>query len=410
MNDSIVVLVSVDGLAHFYLDDPKAEMPILRRLVAEGARAESMIASTPTVTWPNHTTLVTGVAPAKHGVLGNTLFDRAKGEVMPLLVDPLFSKDEIVKVPTVYDVAHSAGLRTAALMWPATRGAKSLHWTMPDVGVLELTKQYATPALLDEFTAAGIPWEKQHVWWQEQKGRERDGMFVQQMKHVLTRHRPNLALLHLVELDHVQHLKGPRSPEAYDAVKLEDALVGEVWAHLQREFPGKCTLVVVSDHGFFSFEQQILPNVLLRQRGLLTTLGSKITGGKVRAVSQGGANFIYVLDEENRSALTAQLAEAFRSVEGVELVLTPEEFAVRGLADPKTNPHMADLVLSAKSGYAFADLAAGDVVVTAKGPVKGAHGYDAAQRDMHATFIACGAGVRPGTALGVIRSTSVAPT
>src|SRR6476620_10311096 len=95
--ERIVVLISVDGLAHYYFDDPKAEMPTIRQLAAEGARAEKMKCSMPTVTWPNHTTLVTGVHPAKHGVIGNNYFDRTKGEAVPLIPDPLFNKEEIVK-------------------------------------------------------------------------------------------------------------------------------------------------------------------------------------------------------------------------------------------------------------------------------------------------------------------------
>src|ERR1700744_1888149 len=79
-SDRIVVLISVDGLAHYYFDDPKAEMPTIRELAAEGARASDMKCSMPTVTWPNHTTLVTGVNPAKHGVIGNNYFDRQTGQ------------------------------------------------------------------------------------------------------------------------------------------------------------------------------------------------------------------------------------------------------------------------------------------------------------------------------------------
>src|SRR5437660_4201320 len=97
----IVVMISVDGLGAYYLDDPKAEMPTIRALAAEGARASMMKASTPTVTWPNHTTLVTGVTPARHGVVGNNYFDRAAGKKVALISDPVFDKDEIVKVPTI---------------------------------------------------------------------------------------------------------------------------------------------------------------------------------------------------------------------------------------------------------------------------------------------------------------------
>ena len=123
--------MSVDGLANFYMDDPAAEMPTIRKLAAEGAKAASMRASDPTVTWPNHTTLVTGVSPAKHGVVGNNYFDRAKGEKVTLIWDPVLDKDEIVKVPTIYDLAKAAGLKTLAIKWPATRNARSLDLTLP---------------------------------------------------------------------------------------------------------------------------------------------------------------------------------------------------------------------------------------------------------------------------------------
>src|SRR6185295_11502621 len=104
-SDRVVVMISVDGLAHYYFDDPKAEMPTIRELAAGGARAEKMKVSMPSVTWPNHTTLVTGTHPAKHGVIGNNYFSRAKNEVVPLIPDPYFNKEEIVKSPTIYDVA-----------------------------------------------------------------------------------------------------------------------------------------------------------------------------------------------------------------------------------------------------------------------------------------------------------------
>src|SRR5882672_9857166 len=63
-----VILVSVDGLAAFYLEEPQADMPTLRRLAQEGARARVRTVF-PSMTWPAHTTIVTGVAPARHGVL-----------------------------------------------------------------------------------------------------------------------------------------------------------------------------------------------------------------------------------------------------------------------------------------------------------------------------------------------------
>ncbi|MDR3404700.1 MAG: ectonucleotide pyrophosphatase/phosphodiesterase [Chthoniobacter sp.] len=410
-SERIVVLISVDGLAHYYFDDPKAEMPTIRELAGEGARAEKMKVSMPTVTWPNHTTLVTGVNPGKHGVIGNSYFDRAKGTVVSLLPDPIFNKDEIVKTPTIYDVAKAAGLKTAAIIWPASRGAKTLDWTVPDVATDELFQKYGTPSLLTEFKAAGIPYEKQGEWWKGGQGQDRDRMYAQMLDFVVRTHRPNVALLHLVEVDHVEHAHGPQSPEAYAAVKFADERVREVWEELKKSFPGKATLIVASDHGFFPYQQQIQPNVLLRKEGLLTAEGTKITGGQVRAVSQGGATFLYVLDQANRDALIARVAEMFTNVEGVELVITPKDYAKYGMVDPQKDPRMADVVLSAKKGYSFSDSLAGDLVITPKtDDVKGTHGYDPNQAGLHGTFVAWGAGIKAGSRLGTINNTDVAPT
>ncbi len=155
-SDRIVVMISVDGLAGFYLDDPKADMPTLRALAVEGAQSGRMKASTPTVTWPNHTTLVTGVNPARHGVVGNNYLDRATGRHVALIWDPVFDKREIVKTPTIYDLAKSNGMKTAAIRWPASRNAGSLDWTIPDMDPGKGMLKYSTPALLSDCEKAGI--------------------------------------------------------------------------------------------------------------------------------------------------------------------------------------------------------------------------------------------------------------
>src|SRR5579871_1431073 len=81
--DRAVVVISIDGLAAFYLTDPRAEMPTIHELA--GAGATRMNVSAPSVTWPNHTTLVTGVTPARHGVVGNDYYDRAAGKKVVLM-------------------------------------------------------------------------------------------------------------------------------------------------------------------------------------------------------------------------------------------------------------------------------------------------------------------------------------
>src|SRR4051794_16525915 len=216
-SDRTVVIISVDGLAADYMDDPKAEMPTIRALAAQGARAASMKAVTPTVTWPNHTTLVTGVMPAKHGVLGNNYLDRATGKRVVLISDPVYDKDQIVKAPTIYDLAKEAGLTTAGARWPASRNAKTLDWTFPDVRMPDLLEKYTTPVVLSEASAAGIKMVNKDdpKAMAGEEPQPSDDICLKVFNLVLEKHRPNLALLHLVDVDHDEHMYGPRTKEAY---------------------------------------------------------------------------------------------------------------------------------------------------------------------------------------------------
>lgn len=411
--DRVVVLISVDGLAGYYIDDPKAEMPTIRRLAKEGARAESMRVSTPTVTWTNHATLVTGVNPARHGVMGNNYYDRATGKQVTLIGDPVLDKDQILRVPTLYDVAREAGIATAAVRWPVTRNAKSLDWMVPDMASDEQMVEFTTPSLLKEAKDAGV-WFADHSFGKEDEGEirrdVRDQTCVTIFNKVLREHRPGLALLHLENVDHTEHLSGPRSPEAYAAIKLADEQVRQVWEEMKRDFPGKGTLLVVSDHGFSPVERQILPNVILREAGLVDVKGMRVVGGAVYAMVQGGALMVYVRDEADRPAVVARVKKAFEGVAGVSKVVGPDELKAYGVADVKDDPHAPDIVVFADEGYAFGSTAGGALTFVEKPERKGSHGHDASLPDLHATFVAWGAGVKAGARAGEISNTDVAPT
>lgn len=411
-SDRIVVLISLDGLAGYYLDDPQAELTTVRQLAAEGTRAKAMKAVNPTVTWPNHTTLVTGVTPARHGVVGNNYFDRLAARKVTLISDPVFDKSEIVKVPTIYDLAKAEGLKTAAVYWPATRNAAALDWTTPEVKQDSLVRKYTTPELFEECQQAGLKITRPGADDGAAGSKEDpdDATWTKVFNLILEKHHPNLALLHLVNIDHTEHATGPQSPEAYAAIKTADDQVRNIWNVLKKEYPDKATLFVVSDHGFSPIDHQVLPNVVLKKAGLVETAGDRITGGAVQVVVQGGSALVYVLDEVDRQGTIERVKKAFADVEGVAKIVGVEDFDRYGLAEPQRNPHSPDLVLFAKMGWSFGDTAAGSLPFIQKPERKGSHGHDAELPELHATFVAWGYGIKPGAELGTIENTSVAPT
>ncbi len=410
--DHCVVLISVDGLAGFYLDDPQADMPTLRRLAADGARAEGLVCSFPTVTWPNHTTLVTGTSPAKHGVIGNNYLDRRSSEKIALIPDPLFDKDQIVTTPTVYDVAHRAGLVTAGIIWPATRNARTLDWTVPDMFGNESWSQYGTPVWMEELRQAGLPVDQYGTWVRATGGGvQRDWLYTRMAAHLFENHPPNLLMIHLVEVDHVQHKFGPRTPDAYWSVSYADDRIRDLVESAQKSpFGEKTTFVIASDHGFFPINRDIRPNVKLRQLGLVTADGNIVTDRKAWCVAQGGGCMVYILDDERRDEIAGQLASELATLEGVQQVITSDRLGEIGQPNPADDPRAPDLWLAAESGYSFTETHAGDETVAPRSEPGGTHGYLPDQPDMLGTLVISGYGVKPGRNLGKVASINVAPT
>jgi predicted AlkP superfamily pyrophosphatase or phosphodiesterase len=402
----IVVLVSLDGLANFYWQDPKAEMPYLRALAEQGARAKSMVPVIPTVTWPNHTTLVTGTTPRLHGVIGNNFFERQTKRVVTLIQDPVLDKDEIVRVPTIYDAAKLAGLQTAAVHWPATRNAKNLDWQVPATRSMANQRQFITPSLLKECEENGIPIVDETIK-ERQPSEQSDDLSVRVLNMVIKKHRPQLALLHIGYTDHAQHAHGPRSPQAYAAIKSVDAELGKVWSELQTDFPEKATLFVVSDHGFSRIDHYIPMYSLVQKLHLDVT---KDQSKPIELLTQGGTLFVYITDQGRHDEIEKKLVKAYGKEEGVTRVLKPSQFKANGLATSAEDPHAPDLIVVAGKGYYFGDTSAGQIPKSEKPEVHGSHGQDPREPDLHAMFVAWGVGIKRGTKIGEINNTDVAPT
>jgi predicted AlkP superfamily pyrophosphatase or phosphodiesterase len=370
-----------------------------------------MKVSAPSVTWPNHTTLVTGVRPARHGVVGNDYFDRARKKTVVLMTDPEAAKDHLVRVPTIYDVAKAGGLSTAAIRWPATAYAKTLDWTLPDVFSAKLLHKYTTPALLSECQQAEIWSDGEKVQYGKRELEiVSDEACTRIFNFILRTHRPNLALLHLTNVDNVEHLQGPRTPQAYAAMKSADDQVRQVWEEVKRDYPDSATVMIVSDHGFSPVRRVVLPNVVLREAGLIEVNDGQATGGAVHVVVQGGAALVYVLDDANRASILERVKKALDGCEGLAKIVGPGQLKDHGLAEPQDDPRSPDVILFAQPGYSFGDTATGATRIVDNPISKGAHGHDENLPDLHATFIAWGRGIKAGARLGVIENTDVAPT
>lgn len=395
-----ILVISIDGLRPDYItqaDKHGLKVPTLRKFMASGTYAEGVVGVVPTLTYPSHTTLMTGVWPIEHGVFANQEF-RPFHENKEQITD--FST---IKVPTLWEAAKKAGYTTSSVGWPVTTGAKCIDWLLPanaafegsdpdgGTAVLDPNKLYDNPRGLKKQLASALPKDRKltidemrHIWYVE----------------VLKRYKPEFMTVHTGNLDHQQHLHGPFSSEANAAIEEIDSEVAELAAIERRNYPD-AYIAIVSDHGFLPTEHTFYPNALLAKEGLLDIPHKQ---WEAAAYNTGGTSTIIVRDPSN-AAIVAKVksvieAAAKNPAYGIGRVLTHDEVVKRG-----GNP-AAMYVLDAASGWRFSS---GTKKITAEAPGTGTHGQLPDHPELRASFFLVGPDVAKRD-LGVIDMRQIAPT
>jgi predicted AlkP superfamily pyrophosphatase or phosphodiesterase len=400
-----VLVISIDGLPSYLLEDPKASLPTLRRLMQAGTFAKNgMKVSNPSVTWPNHTTLMTGVHADVHGVLFNGSLVR-DGLGLPIRIESKQTQSDLVRVPLLFDVLKQAGFSTAAINWPCTRESESIDDNFPDVPDALV---HSTPRLIKELASRGVLDEPNFM---KISTIARDEVWTEAACLVIRERKPRFLALHLLNVDAVHHSYGPQTMAGYTAAAAADSMVARVLKAVEEAgLREQTTVMIVADHGFTHIPKSILPNVVLRKAGLLTVENSRIASARVHVFPEGGIGMLYLTVPESAEKDRKQAIELLRHVEGIETILEPVQFAEHLMPRPDEHPGMADLVLVAKDGYSFDGRATGDEEVITHKSVLGTHGFLSKSAKMNAAFIAAGNGIRPGAELGEIQNIDVAPT
>ena len=402
--DRIVVLITVDGFPSWIWQDPNLVVPNLRKLAATGAVAQRMTVSNPSITWINHTTLVTGVNPQKHGVLFNGLLVRGGPTEAPA-IEPWRDKADLVHAPTIYDAAFKAGLKTAQVDWVAILNSGTINYEFLEIpklgGAIEQEMIDAGTIAADDIRN----WAKNRtiVW--------RDDVWTKAASEIIEKHKPNLLLYHLLTTDAVNHANGPGTTASYTAYAYADRLIGDVLDSLTRAgLRDRATIVVTTDHGFKKVQKIILANVALRDAGLVRVKAGKVESCDAYVVPEGGLAFVYITDPAKRAGLLPKLKTLCAGLEGVKEVIDGQDGPKFGMPTPAENQGMGDLVLYAKDGYAFFQGLDGAEVVRESKTYLGTHGYPNTDPELDGIFLASGYGIKPGVKLERVRNLDVAPT
>jgi predicted AlkP superfamily phosphohydrolase/phosphomutase len=412
-----VLMISIDGLKPEYVthaDEHGMKIPYLRTLLRDGTYAEGVVGVWPTVTYPSHTTLITGVWPAEHGIDNNQEFDPEQkfGGAWNWYAAE-------IRFPTLWDAAHRAGLRTASVGWPVSVGA-NVDWLIPEYwrgqnvsGSADSNDRLLMAALAHPTTLFG---ELASAAGEYMKGNETtvagDETKTRYALEILRLHKPGFMTLHLSSLDEAQHEHGPFSAEADATLEALDSMVARLAQQALANNPA-AVLVLVSDHGFMNIAHFVNLAVPFVQAGLLDAAADpashtmQVKSWKAEPWMAGGMAAI-ILHEANDTATAQQVRAMLTKLaenpeNGIAEVLDREETQERGAF-----PNAAFLVVFKPGYYSGAGLT-GSLITPIPG-TRGSHGFSPEYSEMRASFFAVGASIAHHRDLGVVDMRQVAPT
>jgi predicted AlkP superfamily pyrophosphatase or phosphodiesterase len=397
-----VLMISIDGMRPDYVtaaDGHHLKIPTLRHIMAEGTYADRVINSLPTNTYPNHTTLVTGVWPAQHGIYNNIKFD-------PLLQHPdeWYWYADAVRVPTIWQAASNAGLTTASVGWPVTNGAKGI-----DFLITEFAQSEAGAELTEQ--ERDNPVGLRHQLDPSGKMKDADGDIKKTVwsAEIIRTQKPNLMTVHLNNLDHIEHATGVFTADDFRTLEVLDAQV-KTLMDAELSVDPNAIIIVVSDHGFVNVDKRVNLETLFIRAGLAPARPAvgKLplnTPWQAEAWDGGGTDAIMLHDPTDKAILqkvSDLLQNAAKNPDyGIAHILN-HDGAVKMGGYPE-----ASFVVEWKPGFSSGRALSGEM--TKSTPGKGAHGFLPDRPELNSSFFMAGHGVAHKD-LGVIDMRQIAPT
>ena len=402
-----VLMISIDGLRPDYVleaDRHGLRIPTLRRFVREGVYASGVRGVLPTVTYPSHTTLLTGVSPARHGIVANTTFD------------PLQRNDggwywyaSDIRVPTLWDAARGAGMVVASIHWPVSVGANVQYnipqiWRRGTADDRKLLAALASPELIVRLEKELGPYADGMD--ETIEGDENRARFAARLFGLA---QPDLMTAYFTALDHEQHATGPHTPQAYATLERIDALLSRLMQVVDSASTRRVRYVIVSDHGHLSTDREVAPLIEFRRRGWLkyaTDTSSAPADWRATLWSSTGSGAV-VLNDTTDTSLREQVGTYLRrladdTTNGIDGLLDTESAAPLGGFPGAT------WVLTMRAPYRLSTRTTGATVRQSR--AGGTHGFSPDHVGIDASFFALGPGIPSARSLGRIDMRAVAPT
>jgi predicted AlkP superfamily pyrophosphatase or phosphodiesterase len=398
-----LVVISYDAFSEDNWEKA-SRLPNLSRLIKSGAFSTKLKSVYPTLTYVVHTTMVTGVYPDKHGIYHNT-------PLQPFIDEEeqawfWFKKD--IKAPAVYDALRNCEMKSAGILWPVT-GKASIRYNLPEIKAIGRENQ--SLKILKNgspFFCMGL--EKKYG--KSRKGIEQpylDDFTAMCGKDTILSKKPELLMMHFIELDDAKHHYGTDSPEIDKVLIRMDERIGKIIEAVREAGIFEETVfLVLGDHGQKNVRYKVKLNQLLKEEGLIYEEKGKMFW-RAYIQSTGGSAYLHLKenDEEAKLRVLQILLKAAEEKNlGIERIYTREELE-RFHAFP-----ISGYMLEAKTGYCFDDSLTGSLVTDLEKENRkyATHGYSPEKPEYRCGFVVSGNCIKKEYQLGEIQMVDIAPT
>ena len=385
LEDPRVILISIDGLRGDLLTDSifKNNCPNMYNLMSIGTFCANVQSVFPSLTYPAHTSMISGVMPKEHGIFHNK----------PFVPNNNFAEwywyQDKVKTPTLITEIKKRGLVSLGISWPVTVGAP-INYMLPEIqsvndsiSTVDLIKKHDNPKrFLESAKIRGVIPDNGNP-----QGYTRDLLLHELFLDAFKEKTPHLSLYHMIETDLAQHKYGKNSREAINAFMFMDSLIGNIIALLaENNLWSSTTLIITGDHGFRNYSKQLSINKLFEEKGWINIEKGEIKDWRVIGLSSGGSAFIRIKNDENNDfkkkvRVTLSRQEEFETLER------------RHMNSFLWAPIETDFLLLAKENYCFIQSLDQSYITEKSG---GTHGGDPRNSQLKTGYIAAGRGIEKG--------------
>jgi predicted AlkP superfamily pyrophosphatase or phosphodiesterase len=350
------ILISFDGFRPDYLD--RFDLPNFKRVLERGVRARAMIPVFPSMTFPNHYSLVTGLYAERHGIVGNSFYDPVRDRTYSLSDRTAVADGSWYRGEPIWVTAERQGMVTAPYFWPgseaAIKGVRPTFWKPFDNSLPNDDR------VKDVLEALQLPDET----------------------------RPHFLTLYFSELDSVSHRNPLDSPEIERAARSLDRSLGLLLDGIERlPIRDLIYLVLASDHGMAETgrAQTVQLDTILGAGRVHTSFGGPVASLHVKGAAR--------VAQQIRDELNARLdhGRAYLRAE------VPDRYRYRD------DPRIGDVVVVMNEGWTL------ETSPLRSRPVDrwGMHGWDPALPSMHAMFVVSGPGTRRGATVSNVLNVDV---